>query len=117
MFSRIVRALWGDLSAEEVKRFGMLSFTFLFIIGAYWLMRPLKDALFMDIVGGTYIPWAKMASVVVLFPLIMGYSKLVDIFSKQKLFYVVCAIYATLFFGIAYCLSTSTMGLYNASGV
>ncbi len=50
MFQAIKRALWGDISGEEFKRFGLLSLTFLFIIGTYWLMRPLKDGLFMNIV-------------------------------------------------------------------
>lgn len=115
MFSRLRQALWGDLSGEEFKKFGMLSLTFLFIIGAYWLMRPLKDALFMKIVGKLYIPYAKMASLFVLVPLIMFYSKLVDLVEKHKLFYVICSIYGILFLGIAYCLTDPTMGLANTT--
>jgi len=113
MFSRLRQALWGDLTKEEFKKFGMLSLTFLFIIGTYWLMRPLKDALFMKIVGKLYIPWAKMASLFVLVPLIMLYSKLVDMVEKHKLFYVICSIYGVLFAGIAFCLADPTMGLTN----
>jgi len=113
MFSRLRQALWGDLTTEEFKKFGMLSLTFLFIIGTYWLMRPLKDALFMKIVGKLYIPWAKMASLFVLVPLIMLYSKLVDMVEKHKLFYVICSIYGVLFASIAYCLADPTMGLTN----
>ena len=51
MLQRIKNALWGDLSGEELKRFGMLAVTLLFIIGSYWLMRPLKDGIFVSIVG------------------------------------------------------------------
>ncbi len=115
MFSRIARALWGDLSKEEIKRFGMLSFTFLFIIGTYWLMRPLKDALFMKIVGKLYIPYAKMASFFFIVPLILFYSKLVDLFEKHKLFYVICGFYAALFLTIAYFLAHPTIGLANTA--
>ncbi len=115
MFSRIARALWGDLSGEEFKRFGMLSLTFLFIIGTYWLMRPLKDALFMKIVGKLYIPYAKMASLFFIIPLILLYSKLVDMFAKHKLFYVICAFYASLFLVVAYFLAHPTIGLANTT--
>lgn len=113
MFSRIARALWGDLSSDELKKYGMLSSIFLFIIGTYWLMRPLKDALFMKIVGKLYIPYAKMASFVVIALLILFYSKLVDMFEKHKLVYVICSAYVFMFFAVAYCLSSPTMGLAN----
>ncbi|MFA6526926.1 MAG: Npt1/Npt2 family nucleotide transporter [Candidatus Babeliales bacterium] len=108
------QALWGDITSEEFKRFGMLSMTFLFIIGTYWLMRPLKDALFMKIVGKLYIPQAKMLSFFCIIPLILFYSKLVDWFEKHKLFYVFCSIYATLFLIIAVLLAHPTIGLANA---
>jgi len=113
MFQAIKRALWGDISGEEFKRFGLLSLTFLFIIGTYWLMRPLKDGLFIKIVGATYIPWAKIASFVFIVPLILIYSKLVDLVAKQKLFYIVCTFYALLFFVISFALRHPTIGLAN----
>jgi AAA family ATP:ADP antiporter len=113
MFSRLARALWGDLSREELKKFSMLSLTFLFIIGTYWLMRPLKDALFLKIVGKLYIPYAKMASLVFIVPLILVYSKLVDLVAKHKLFYVICSFYAVFFLVISYFLSHPTIGLAN----
>ncbi len=115
MFSRIARALWGDLSKEEVKRFSLLSLIFLFIIGTYWLMRPLKDALFMKIVGKLYIPYAKMASLVFLVPLILLYSKLVDLVARHKLFYVLCTFYATLFVVLSFFLAHPTIGLANTT--
>jgi AAA family ATP:ADP antiporter len=113
MFARIARALWGDLTSDELKRFSMLSLTFLFIIGTYWLMRPLKDGLFMDIVGAFYIPYAKMVSVAVLIPLLVLYSKLVDTVEKHKLFYVICSFYVLLFLTIAYFIAHPTIGLAN----
>jgi len=116
MFSKIKRALWGDITGQEFKRFGMLSLTFLFLIGTYWLMRPLKDTLFMHIVGVKYIPYAKMLSVLILFPLIMLYSKLVDLVEKQKLFYILCTTYAALFIVISILLKHPTIGMANAVG-
>lgn len=113
MFQAIKRALWGDISGEEFKRFGLLSLTFLFLIGTYWLMRPLKDGLFMKIVGSTYIPWAKIASFVFIIPLILVYSKLVDLVPKQRLFYILCSAYAALFLVISFTLTLPGIGLAN----
>lgn len=115
MALKVFRWLWGELTPEEYKKFGMLSATFLFIIGTYWLMRPLKDALFMNIVGKLYLPYAKMVSVLFLIPLILIYSKLVDIFEKHKLFYIITAGYGSFFILIAYFLTHPTIGLANTT--
>ena len=113
MFSKIANTLWGDLSKDEYKKFGLLSLTFLFIIGTYWLMRPLKDSLFGSIVGIEWQPRAKMLSFLCIIPLIMIYSKLVDWFDKQKLFYVVTIFYSAFFFLIALLLMSPALGLAN----
>jgi hypothetical protein len=47
MFAWIVRKLWGDLSPEEMKKFGMLSAICMFILGTYWLMRPIQRQSFL----------------------------------------------------------------------
>ncbi len=115
MACKVVRWLWGDLSTEEYKKFGLLAGTFLFLIGTYWLMRPLKDALFMNIVGKTYIPYAKMASVLFLVPLILLYSKLVDMVEKHKLLYILPAFYVVFFAVAAYFLAHPTIGVANTT--
>ena len=109
---KVFRFLWGDLTKEEFKKFGILSATFFFIIGSYWLLRPLKDGIFRAIVGIEYQPLAKIASLCVLIPLILFYSKLVDLFEKHKLFYIICSLYGLIFLTIAYLLTTS-IGLVN----
>ena len=63
MLGKFVRALYGDISGDELKKFSLLSLTFFFIIGGYWLLRPLKDSIFFSSVGGAYQPKAKMFSV------------------------------------------------------
>ena len=113
MFSKIAHTLWGDLSRDEYKKFGLLSLTFLFIIGTYWLMRPLKDSLFGSIVGIEWQPRAKMLSFLCIIPLIMIYSKLVDWFDKQRLFYVVTIFYSMFFLLIAFILMNPAIGLEN----
>lgn len=113
MLEGIVRFFWRDLTDKEIKRFGLLACTYLFIVGTYWLMRPLKDALFMRIVGKCYLPYAKIASVLIMIPLILIYSKFVDLVQKHKLFYIMFSFYAVLFLGIAYFVAHPNIGLAN----
>lgn len=115
MFDVIRRTLYGDLSVEEFKKFGMLSFVLLFIIGSYWLLRTIKDAIFMKTVGKLYIPQAKTLSFAVLVPLILLYSKLVDMVEKHKLFYIICGFYLVIFAGLTWALAHPTIGLTNAT--
>ncbi len=113
MLPKPLRALWGDLSGEEFKRFGMLSIAFLFIIGTYWLMRPLKDTIFMSLVGEFYLNWAKIVSWIFIIPTVMLYSKLVDLFEKHRLFYVITSFYGLFFILVAYLLAHPTIGIAN----
>jgi ATP:ADP antiporter, AAA family len=113
MFDMIRKALYGDLTMEEFKKFGMLSSVLLFIIGGYWLLRTIKDAVFMKTVGKLYIPYAKMISFVVLIPLILLYSELVDLVERHKLFYIICGFYFVVFLGIALTLAHPTVGIAN----
>eukprot|EP00906_Rhabdomonas_costata_P035713 RCo050173 len=111
VLGRVRRALWGDLPPEEYGRLAMLSATFMFIVGSYWLLRTQKDALFMKITGSAYIPHAKMVSFVVLVPLILAYSKLVDLVPKQVMFYVICGVYGSVFLGFAMLLGVPGWGV------
>eukprot|EP00667_Euglena_gracilis_P007077 EG_transcript_7140 len=95
--TRLRKAMWGDLPPEEYRKIACLSAMFLFIVGTYWLLRTQKDALFMKITGKTYIPYAKMASFILMVPLILGYCKLVDIVEKHVLFYIICGGYGCFF--------------------
>jgi ATP:ADP antiporter, AAA family len=105
--------LWGNLSREEYKKFGLLAATLLFIVGTYWLLRPIKDALFANTVGSLYLPYAKVVSAIFLIPIILLYSKLVDIFEKQQLFYIIAPCYGVFFLCIAYFLANSVAELGN----
>jgi len=112
-FQKISRALWGELSKDEYKKFGLLALTFFFLIGVYWLMRPLKDSIFGSLVGIEWQPRAKILSFLCMIPLIMIYSKLVDIFERHKLIYIICSFYAIFFLCIALLLMHPTIGLAN----
>lgn len=111
MVNRIIRAWWGDFQEGELKKFGLLSLIFGLVIGVYWLLRPLKDSVFMAVVGGNYIPWAKWISLAVVFPLVLIYTKLVDMFPRQKMFYALCTIYAVIALIFAFLMKSPQWGL------
>ncbi len=110
IFSRIAKFFWSDLTDQEIKKYGLLSLAFFFTIGGYWLLRPLKDGFFFNVVGGQYQPTAKIISVFVVGLLVMVYSKLVDVIEKHKLFYVLGSIYVALFAIVAYVIGLPTTG-------
>lgn len=112
MFNSIVKYFYPDLKQDEIRKFGLLALTFFLTMGAYWLLRLLKDTLFFKVCfpeslgwincqGRLLQPTAKFWSPVVVFVLVMVYSKLVDVFKKHVLFYVICSVYAVLFASFA----------------
>jgi len=102
MLSRITKALWGDLSINEYKKFGVLAVTFALIVGNYATIRSLKNGLLESLVGFEWQPYVKMFSVFATIFIVLAYGKLVDMFEKQKLFYILCPFYGTLFLIISY---------------
>lgn len=97
----LFRPIFGDFEREEFKKFLRMGLIFAFIIGCYWTMRVLKDSVFINLVGKDMIPWAKTASLVFLFPLVIFYTKLLDKYSRENIFYTLAAFYGilTLTFG------------------
>ena len=51
-----------DYKTHEGKKYGLLSIIFSLIIGSYWLFRPVKDAVFLTMIGNLHQPKAKMIS-------------------------------------------------------
>lgn len=103
MFSTVVRALWGDISKDEIRKIGFLSFIMMLIIGTYWMIRPSKDPLFNILVGyRQWQPVAKIFSLFVMIFVVLGYSKLIDLFKKQKLIYMLCTVYGLAFLLLGY---------------
>jgi len=113
MLSRLVGYLWGDLTREEIKKYSILGLTFFFLIGSYWLLRTQKDAVFKSIVGLDYQPTAKMISWGLVIFLVLGYSKLVDLFTKNRLLMILSAFYGLGFLTIAFFLNHPTIGFPN----
>ncbi len=103
MLPKPLRVLWGDLTNEELKKFGILSAAMMLVLGNYWMLRTTKNAVFDMFVGyKDYQPVVKVVSLVVMVLLVMGYSKLVDLMKKQHLIYAFCVFYSLSFFVIGY---------------
>jgi len=115
MLRRLVRALWGDLSWEELKKFGLLALGFFFLIGSYWPLKILKDVIFINMVGSKYQPDAKILSLIFLLPLILIYSKLVDYFPKERLIYFFIALYCSIGLTFVYLFLHPTLGVANST--
>ncbi len=114
MLKRLATVLWGKFeSREELKKFGFLATIFGLIIGTYWTLRPMKDSIFHAIVHIDYLWMAKILSLVIIVPLVIVYSKLIDKYPRHKVFYLLIGIYgivAILFF-LAF--SNPDIGLAN----
>lgn len=102
MLPGFLRALWGDLSKAEIKKFSLLSCIITIILGNYWMLRVMKNPIFNDLVGMEFQPYAKMVSMLVVAGVILIYSKLVDMFQKHTLFYIICSVYALIFFFLGF---------------
>lgn len=108
MIAGLIRYFYPDLRKEETTKFSILSLAFFLTIGAYWLVRLLKNTLFykiafpacfgwQDCQGRLFQPLAKFWSPLVVFALVLIYSKLIDLVKKQTLFYIICSVYAVIF--------------------
>ncbi len=113
MIERIKSFFGGALEKAERKKFALLAMIFSITIGVYWLLRPIKDGLFLTMVGTEYVPLAKMISVIVIVPFIMIYSKLVDTFPRHIVLYAISTFYALLAIVFAVFILNPTMGIAN----
>jgi len=106
VITRWLKQWYGDFTREEFVRTLLLGAAYALIIGTYWTMRPLKDALFKAVVIGeghyadaSPLAWAKIVSVCVLVPLTLIYSRLVDWLKRNRLFYVLGGLVRVLLVG------------------
>src|SRR6266478_3637308 len=104
VFQTIAKPIFGTFEKEEFKKFLRMGLIFAFIIGSYWTLRTLKGALFSTLIGAAQLPYAKTASLIFLIPLLMMYTKLFDRYSREKVFYMLAAVYgvAALLFGVLF---------------
>lgn len=113
-FGNFFRSLFSIEKHERVKVFS-LTISFFLIIAAYTIARELKDSIFVAIVGKSYLPIAKILTLVILIPPILFYSFLVD---KIRRYQLLC--YYSIFFGVmgllfSLLLGHSTIGIPNTA--
>lgn len=101
-FQAICRFNFGNFEREEFKKFLRMGLIFALIIGVYWTLRPLKDAVFIQLVGKLYLPYAKTVSVIALLPLVMFYTRLLEKTSREKMLVILPTFYglAVLLFSV-----------------
>lgn len=99
---RLSRYIFGDFAEDEFKKFVFMGSIFALIIGVYWTLRPLKDAIFIQLVDKMHLPYAKTMTVIGLLPLIIIYTKLLEKNSREKMLQILPAFYGSviLIFGL-----------------
>ena len=107
-FQYICRFNFGNFEREEFKKFLKMGIIFALIIGVYWTLRPLKDAVFIQLVDKLQLPYAKTISVICLLPLVMFYTKLLEKTSREKMLVIL-----PVFYGITVCLFSLVMMFFQ----
>jgi AAA family ATP:ADP antiporter len=89
---------FGEFEEQEFRKFLRMGMIFMLIIGFYWSLRPLKDSIFIQLVGKLWLPYAKTVSVLFMLPFVAFYTTLVGKYSKEKVLTVLPSVYAGLVF-------------------
>jgi len=91
VFQYCIKPFFGEFEREEFKKFLRMGGIFAFIIGSFWTIGTLRNALFVTCVGITQIPYAKTTALFFLVPAIIVYTKLLDTYSREKFLYIFAA--------------------------
>lgn len=107
---KIIAPLFGKFEKEELKKFLRMGFIFSLIIGSFWTIGTLRNALFVTYVGIVHVPYAKTVSLLLLIPAILGYARLLDRYGREKTFYIFALSSAALalFFGLFFAFFQNT---------
>lgn len=108
----------GDMCSVDAKRYEKLKFflltiVFCLVIGAYTIVKELKDTVFVGIVGNEYIPKAKILVIFFLVPAALLYSALVDNIRRYQLLSFYCFLYGAILLLFTYLLGSPEHGLAN----
>ena len=85
--------MFGSFERDELKKFLRLGTLFSLIIGAYWSMGMLKQAIFSNLVGAAWGPYARVVSMLGMIVVLTVYTKLLDRYSREKIFYYLSGLY------------------------
>lgn len=106
-FQKICRWNFGNFEREELKKFLRMGLIFTLIVGVYWTLRPLKDAVFIQLVDKLYLPFAKTVSVIALLPLVGVYTKILEKVSRNKMLIFMPAVYGVMVLVFSLCMTVA----------
>jgi AAA family ATP:ADP antiporter len=93
---KVCKFSFGSFEEQEFRKFVRVGLIFFLLIGIYWTLRPLKDSIFIQFVGKTYIPYAKTISLILMIPILAIYTKIIQNFKKERIFVLLVYFYITL---------------------
>lgn len=96
-FGKVRAALW-PIHGYEMKKFLPMGLMMFFILFNYTVLRSTKDAIIIPMAGSAIIPFLKGMIVMpaaILF--VVLYSKLVNIFSRETVFYLIAGFFVSFF--------------------
>lgn len=112
---KLCRFNFGEFEEAEFKKFLRMGAIFAIIIGVYWTLRILKDALFIQLVDKMSLPYAKTVSVLALLPLVIIYTKLLERTSRERMLIILPTFYGIciFIFGILISFAEVSSGLWT----
>lgn len=113
--SSILKKVFADIDRKDLLKVAILSLIFFLLIGSYTVTRELKDSIFANIVGAErkYQGYAKMLSMIVLIPLIMLHSIIVDKMKRHYLLYIYPVLFSLSGFIFVFLFGFKNIGLNN----
>ncbi|KKR96087.1 MAG: hypothetical protein UU47_C0019G0006 [candidate division TM6 bacterium GW2011_GWE2_41_16] len=101
LLQAIIRPIFGTFEIEEFKKFLRMGLVFTSILGVYWTIRLLKDVVLATLVGAHHIPYAKTASLFFIVLFLVVYNRLLNLYSREKVFYLIISFYTFVFVVVA----------------
>lgn len=93
-------------------KFFCLSLIFFSLIASYTIIKELQSSVFMRTVGKDYLPTAKIISFILMIPLVIFYSHLVNRLKNYQLLSVILLAYAFISFSLSAFIGTE-IGILN----
>eukprot|EP01134_Creolimax_fragrantissima_P005814 CFRG5814T1 len=103
--------VWGHIPTDELFRYLLMTAASFSTMVGYWTIRPMKEAIFISVVGLKYEPSAKIGTMFFMVPVLFAYQQLVSKLHLPHLIAsVVATVYGTVFAFIALGLSVDGVG-------
>jgi AAA family ATP:ADP antiporter len=85
LLMKLCKFNFGEFEEQEFRKFFRLGFIYFMVVWIYWIIRPLKDAVFVQFVDKVDIPWAKTVSLLLMVPFVAVYTRMVSMYPREKL--------------------------------